>query len=277
MSRKQRSNILNLKQQLHEKNLKIDSLHSLIEEQSIELNKIKAENKKLQELLKMNEKVYKKISKSVNYPFENPFKPIIKYGAKHYRAITKIQSIIRGYLCRKEPDNLKKEVCNLFTCYQTYSDQVKNLKSKININDKKPRIPNFPEFISENIAKNALYKTFKIHPQWKNNVGGDLKLGNKQIQVKCFTSNGPMSFGPTTKWDKMVFVDLKDQTSCKIYLLNLSNSDKIWKQIKVSKTQTFEQQAKAGRRPRMTFELLYHQIPTYFKEIYNGPVKNLIL
>jgi len=56
----------------------------------------------------------------IYFRLQNTFKPKIKYGAKHHKAITKIQSVIRAYLCRKEPDNLKEEIYYLFTCYQTY-------------------------------------------------------------------------------------------------------------------------------------------------------------
>lgn len=121
--------------------------------------------------------------------------------------IIKIQSIVRGFLTRRKllkiKDNISIDILNeLIKNYnqtiELYSTVNKKLKKKI-------RMPNLPEVISENIAKYAIRRKYHILGTW--NCSSDLKVLNKNIQVKGFTSSGPSSFGPDTKWDFLCFVD----------------------------------------------------------------------
>jgi len=101
----------------------------------------------------------------------------------------------------------------------------------------KIRHSNFYSEISENIAKFAYYKKHpdKGLPTW-NSVKGDLELGEKQLEVKGFMSDGPSSFGPTEDWDVILFVDCKgfESKNFKVYEINLSNKSDAWRDIKIS-------------------------------------------
>jgi hypothetical protein len=68
------------------------------------------------------------------------------------------------------------------------------------------RKPNFPEHISENIARFVLYNVYGIFPTRITN-SGDLQMLSSIIEVKAFSSEGPISFGPTEKWDFVVLID----------------------------------------------------------------------
>jgi hypothetical protein len=106
----------------------------------------------------------------------------------------------------------------------------------------------------------------------------DLLLLNKKIEVKGFMSNGPCSFGPNENWNIICFVDCKEHINnfFKIYQINLSNKNIIWKNIKVNKNETFEQQCLQKRRPRICFNDIQKQIPIYCKLIFEGFFEDLI-
>jgi hypothetical protein len=108
-------------------------------------------------------------------------------------------------------------------------------------------------------------------PSW--NCKGDLTINGRKLEVKCYTSNGPSSFGPTESWNIIYFLDarnfLKRHLTC--WRVALSNTSSKWKSIKVNKAQTFDDQCKQGRRPRMSFEDIRKYIPnTHVECIYDG-------
>lgn len=55
----------------------------------------------------------------------------------------------------------------------------------------------------------------------------------------------------------------------------MKNTSTEWKNIKVSKTHTFEDQTKQGRRPRITWESLHPQINFYCSKIYDGAFEDI--
>lgn len=70
----------------------------------------------------------------------------------------------------------------------------------------KIRKPNFPEDISENIIKNFIGESCN----WDTKVGDLFCQNDGKIEVKCFSSDGPISFGANEKWDLLYILDSKD-------------------------------------------------------------------
>ena len=133
---------------------------------------------------------------------------------------------------------------------------------------KKIRISNFPSHISENIAKFAYHKKYGTMPTWDTNVG-DLQIINDenitQLEVKGsidLFNGGPPSFGPKESWDLIYFVDGIDTLNYnyKVYEVRLSNTNDRWKNIKISKERTYQEQANQGKRPRIAFTRLIEQL-----------------
>jgi len=163
----------------------------------------------------------------------------------------------------------------LFINHIKYCNTKKEIYKELKI---KQRIPNFPEDISENIVKFIIEKYLHIKTTWFCKTG-DLQYDDKKIEVKCFCSIGPSSFGPNEKWNEIYFLDATNflNKNFKCYKINLSSDNDIWKKIKVNKTQTFEEQCNQKRRPRITFKELYKQIPNEYKQkIYDGSFDNII-
>jgi hypothetical protein len=124
---------------------------------------------------------------------------------------------------------------------------------------KKIRRPNFPEDISENIVKNFL----DFETTWKKETG-DLyseKIG--KIEIKCFSSDGPISFGPKEEWEILYVLDAKNfkNNIFKIHQVDLSS--KQFRNIQVSKSQTFGDQILQSRRPRICWQSLYAKIKNH--------------
>lgn len=190
-----------------------------------------------------------------------------------------IQKNIRRYLNNKflssKKDNMTINILeNLLKNYIDTTTLFDNINKKLS--KKKIRNPNFPSEISENIVKFAFFKKYKIMPSWDTDKG-DLLVLNKKIEVKGFMSCGPSSFGPTEKWDILYFVDCTKYKNkyFKVYEIKLSNKNKCWNNIKINKNETYYDQCLQGRRPRISFDLLYKQIDEHCRIIFEGNINNL--
>lgn len=164
----------------------------------------------------------------------------------------------------------------IFNCYETWKELGNNIK-KLNIfrtgikNSKQERMPNFPECVSEFIGRTIMKGVYMGK--------GDMFVDGKRIEIKAISSKGPTSFGPSEAWDKIIFIDLRNQEEIVVYQSNSANESKEWLDLKINKKETFGDQCKAKRRPRIGFDLIKKyikldiiyrsDIKTFFKnEIY---------
>ncbi len=162
------------------------------------------------------------------------------------------------------------ELSELFDIYLSY---YKNLKDFCKKHNRKIRYPNFPEELSENIIKYYI-KNYESK-NCINSLVGDLCISDKEkitkkIEVKCFSSTGPTSFGPTEGWDEIYFLDAINFTDnkFKIYKCCLSNISDIWSNIKINKNETYKSVCISKRRPRISFSKLYEQLNQDIKLVY---------
>ena len=97
------------------------------------------------------------------------------------------------------------------------------------------------------------------------------------IEVKSFTSNGPSQFGPDKKFAVLYFLDLRKWLNNEIVLwkVKLNHSSDTFKNIKVSKTETMEDQFIKGRRPHVSWDKIHPQISDYCEKIYEGTFENI--
>jgi hypothetical protein len=202
------------------------------------------------------------------------------------KAILTIQKIARGYLTRKKLRDLQDSmtVSLLEECIDIYNDTLTN-EARINkkLKKKKIRKSNIPSHITENIAKFAYFLKYRIMPTWDTDKG-DLEINNgmmrrRHLEVKgsCDLSNGPPSFGHTEPWDTIYFVDgIKTHEKIyTVYEIKLSNTSEKWKNIKVNKNQTFQDQCNQKRRPRIVFKSLQEQVGTDCRVIFDGHISKL--
>lgn len=143
----------------------------------------------------------------------------------------------------------------------------------------KYRLPNFPEDISENIAKHLIhFAEGKICRRLK--TGGDLTDEHEnKIEVKCFTSTGPSSFGPKERWDVLYFLDGSDyiNKNFKLYRVDCSNDCVTFQNLRVNKTTTFGTQCQQGRRPRICFQEVEKQLQDYITLVFEGNIQSIEL
>jgi len=142
--------------------------------------------------------------------------------------------------------------------------------------DVNTRRPNFPEYVSENIIKIFLQKQ-GIH--CINDEKGDLlEISNNiksKIQVKCFSSTGPISFGPNTKYSKMYILDSINfkEEKYKIYEILLSSNDESINNMSVNLTETFGEQSDEKRRPRILFDKIQKLLGSKCKLVFDGKLR----
>jgi len=202
----------------------------------------------------------------------------------HSNGIIKLQALIRGYRIRKEMSNLDDNMtfARLLLCLQHYNDNL-NFTKQVNkfLSKKKIRNENLPSHISENIVKFAIFRKLGIMPCWDTDKG-DIVINKmnifKQIEVKGFMSDGPSSFGPTEIWDILYFVDAKDTMNgnFKVYEIKLSNKNNVFRNIKLSKKETYGEIADSKRRPRGCFETIFQpQLGEHCKLIFDGHISQL--
>lgn len=61
----------------------------------------------------------------------------------------------------------------------------------------------------------------------------------------------------------------------KIYKIKLSSDSEEFKNLKVNKFQTFEEQCKQKRRPRLSFKEIKNQLKEHIKLVFNDTIYNL--
>jgi hypothetical protein len=85
------------------------------------------------------------------------------------------------------------------------------------------------------------------------------------------------SSSPSSEWDIIYFLDARNWLNNKFILwrIPLKRTSNEWKNIKVNKTQTFEDQTKQGRRPRITWETLKPQIEPHCTKVYEGTFEDI--
>tara|TARA_B100000424_G_scaffold269391_1_gene266234 strand:+ start:2506 stop:3117 length:612 start_codon:yes stop_codon:yes gene_type:complete len=201
-------------------------------------------------------------------------------------SIENIQKLWRGYNTRNKlsssTDNMSHEL--LMELLKKYND---NLVFTENFNKllskKKVRNENFPSHISENIAKFAIFKKYKIMPCWDTDKG-DIIISKlnlfKQIEVKGFMSDGPSSFGPTENWDWIYFVDARDtrNSQFKVYEIKLSNTSEVFRSIKLNKKETYGEIADNNQRGKLRgcFEKIFKpQLENNCNLIFDGHISQL--
>lgn len=145
------------------------------------------------------------------------------------------------------------------------------------------RLPNFPEFLSENLVKLMILKKDSSSDVCRAKDikrAGDLYSNTEgRIEVKCFSSKGPISFGPNEPWDTIYFLDASDcaNGNYTCYKICLDSKSDVIQNLKVSSTETFFQQTKNKRRPRITWEIIESQVPkSYIHIVFKGHLDQVI-
>ena len=148
----------------------------------------------------------------------------------------------------------------------------------------KIRHQNPPEDLTENIVK-FIVRRFDNDPEcvWCKSLGlpGDLyspKYDNlRQIEIKSFTSNGPMQFGPNKKFGVLYFLDIRGIAENRIILwkAGLTDESPAFQNIKVNKTQTLQEQQNSQRRPHISWDKVYEQIREHCEIIFEGTFEDI--
>lgn len=148
------------------------------------------------------------------------------------------------------------------------------------------RSQNPPEDITENMTKEII----RIHEGdtsccWAKGVNksGDLISDTfteeNPIEVKAFSSDGPSQFGPDKNFGVLYFLDMRKwlKNEFVLWKVNLSSNSTEWKNVKVNRTETMEQQCSQGRRPRINWNSLYPQIQNHCVKVYEGTFENIFI
>lgn len=181
---------------------------------------------------------------------------------------------------RYDKNTLKSRFTNFKNMYISDEQLIKN---GLNI-----RHQNTPEDITENIVKfiiinheNDTSCVWCKGVDKKYGLKGDL-FSNKYdksapIEVKSFTSSGPSQFGPDKKFSVLYFLDLRQWLNDNIILwkVNLNYLSDEFKNIKVNKYQTMEEQFLEGRRPHISWDNIHPQICDFCEKIYEGTFEDI--
>jgi hypothetical protein len=188
-------------------------------------------------------------------------------------ALTKLTS---KKISQNTVDKYTKEI--LKQQYEMHKNYVINRKNSSKLLNISFRLPCIPEDISENMIKFIIHKNGDVTSSW--DCKGDLlsSIEGKQ-ECKCFTSSGPISFTPSSEWDSIYFLDATQwlNDSFKLYKFPYKRTSDEWKNIKVNKNQTFEDQSLQGRRPRINWSGLYPQIKEKCSLIFEGSFEDIIV
>jgi len=146
------------------------------------------------------------------------------------------------------------------------------------------RHQNPPEDISENIAK-FIIQNFQNDSscKWAKAIGkkGDLSSekysASQPPEVKSFTSDGPSSFGPKKKFGGIYFLDMRNwlTDSFILWYVNLTDESPAWKNLKMNKKQTNQEQCDEMRRPHISWDKIYPQVSEHCEKVYEGTFEGI--
>lgn len=100
-----------------------------------------------------------------------------------------------------------------------------------------------------------------------------------RVEIKNFTSSGPMSFGPDECWDTLLILDGIEYRDMKfkLYEIPYSNASPLWSTMKINKKETFLEQCQQKRRPRISFDGVRDQLgENRCHLIWEGDIRDLL-
>lgn len=174
-------------------------------------------------------------------------------------------------------DTYTKEV--LQQCYNIHKEYVVKRKELAKNLCIKFRLPSIPEDISENIIKFIIHKNGDKSSSWLCGTGDLFSQVEGKQECKCFTSDGPISFTPSSMWNVIYFLDARDWLNDKfiLYKVNLKKDSEEWKNIPMNKSQTFDDQCQQGRRPRINWNALQTHIEGHYEKIFDGTFEEIFI
>lgn len=101
-----------------------------------------------------------------------------------------------------------------------------------------------------------------------------------RVEIKSFTSPGPMSFGPNERWDTLLVLDGIEHRDMKfkLYEIPYSNASLTWSDLKMNKEETFHEQCEQKRRPRTGFDSIHEQLgENRCGLLWEGDIRDLLL
>jgi len=174
-----------------------------------------------------------------------------------------------------DTDKYNKNVLQIhWNIHKKYVNDTINLNTSFGL---KIRLPNIPETISQNIIKYILHKEGDMTCSSECKTGDLISCIVGKIECKCFTSDGPISFGPTENWNEIYFLDMRNwlKDEIKLYKVSIDNKCEKWKNLQISKSETYYDQCKQKRRPRIGWKSLQPQITDNCKLIFDGSINEL--
>ena len=163
----------------------------------------------------------------------------------------------------------------LLECYYVHKNYVSKRKEILNGLNISFRLPAIPEDISENLIKFMIHKYGDTSSNWSCKTGDLVSHIEGKQECKCFTSDGPISFTPSSDWDIIYFLDARNwiHDNFILYRVNLQKKSDEWSNLPISKTQSFKDQCLQGRRPRINWNALKPHIEKYSQIIFDGNLK----
>lgn len=202
-------------------------------------------------------------------------------GNKHVM-INKLFENDNGELLPKVPKvDMSYEYLGIYIDIQrTYCIECIEFNKKLeSSNNPLERLPNIPSGVSENVTLQVLQKRGDNSCTRITQTGDLFSKKDGKIEIKCFSSIGPSSFGPKCTWNIICFVDATEWLDNKyiIYRLNLSNSTDEWQNVKMNQEETFGDKCEKGQRPRMAWENIRKQIdPRHIEIIFDGSFEDIV-
>lgn len=143
-------------------------------------------------------------------------------------------------------------------------------------NNKNQRQPIINEALSEGIIQLFIceHEGRKCINSFKK--CGDLLCNKSIIEVKCFSTNAPISFG-SSKWNELYILDATNfkNNIFEIYKCKLSNLSRTFQNIKLYGNKKYSDFYKSGKRCKITFGNLKNQLKYNLKLVFSGSIQQL--
>jgi len=169
-----------------------------------------------------------------------------------------------------------------FRAWKEIFDEHRKYARRMTVLSRKYKVPirhhGLPETLSERLIRLMIHHV--LHDATctpKGRGAGDLFSETYGVvECKSFTSLGPVSFSPKSRWNELFVLDATQWMTeyFVLYRVRLSSHSEVWQGIMINRTQTFADQCAQRRRPRLLWRNLYPQIQTYCDVVFSGHLTN---
>ena len=178
--------------------------------------------------------------------------------------------------CKKLSCKYKTPTKELMRLYNWNLNYIRNIDKWNRENNKAQRRPAINESLSEGIVQLFINEHENRECLINKEGCGDLICNKSLIEVKCFSSKGPITLN-NYRWSELYIIDATrfEDNYFEIYKCKLSNLSKTFQNIQINNSNKYSDFYYSGRKCKISFKKLKEQLKYSLKKVFSGSIHQL--